>query len=254
MPSFFAPQDLLLLAIQDYVSNVEKKSITLLPNDVFSSFDRLCSYLNALCSMLTSQSSVRIKLLLCQCTARGSKIISSIGLACSLSHFNEMPGAAQLSCMATATQALASAVMSIRQHCETSSYPVSMMFWSACEALSCVIDTPMRPKSRREEETTVPVRPDYASSKMVFDALRATAPSPNDLFYEVKTLHVEGQNSSGPSDTGQRNDHSNSVGDTSLDATRGGLPGSFRLQYLIDGLQMLLRAGALECKKGKQRY
>lgn len=240
------------MAIHDYVSNVEKKSTTLLHSDVFSSFERLSSYLKGLCSMIMSQSSVRIKLLLCQCTARASKIVSSICLVCSMSQFNEMPASAQISCMANATQALSSSVMAIRQHCGSSSYPVSMMFWSACEALSCVIDTPVRQKSRREEESVPPIRPDFTSSKMVFDALRLTAPSPNDLFHEVKTLHMEAFTSSGSSDTGRRSDIGQSIGDASLDITPRNHPGTFRLQYLIDGLQMLLRAGALESKKGKQ--
>lgn len=204
--------------------------------------------------MITSQCSVRIKQLLCQCTARASKIISSIGLVCSISQFNEMPTTAQKSYMATATLSIASSVMVIRQHCGSTSYPVSMMFWSACEALSCVIDTPVRLKGRREDESVPPIRPDYTSSKMVFDALRMTSPTPNDLFHEVKTLSLEGSDSSRLLDTGRRNDTGNSVGDASHETTPRDLRCTFRLQYLIDGLQMLLRAGVLEFKKGKQRY
>lgn len=225
----------------------------LLHSDVFWSFERLCLSLKVLCSMLTSHSSVRIMVLICQCAARASKIISSIGLVCSISQFNDMPGSTQVSHMAIATQALAFSVTSIRLHCGASSYPVSMMFWGACEALSCVIDAPVRPKGRREEEIMPPLRLDFISSKMVFDALRMTSPSPNDLYHEVKAIHMGVSGPPGAVDVGQRNEQGNDIGNASQDTTPRGSPSTFRLQYLIDGLQTQLRAGALECKKGKQR-
>lgn len=243
----------MLLAVHDYVANIGRKSATLLSGEVSSCFEQLCKSLEKFCSLVDDVSSNRMKLLLCQCTARASKIICSVGCYGNVSEVLDVTVEDRITHMSSALQAISSSVVAIRTFCETRSQSVSMVFWSACEALSYMVERSLQLKRVGESPRAV------AAGQQVFNALWLTAPVPNDLYAEIKYLQsVEVsvlslyENASRASDT------------LTLSLSRSDkIPPeitprdhryTFKLQYLIDGLQVMLRAGVLDSKRNKQRY
>lgn len=289
------------MAISDYISSSDEK--TQLNNDIFSCFQRLCLMLRVLSSTIDLNSTLRVRLLSCQCTARATKIVRSIGFNCAVSHTILRPNGNQILNMAASLYSLALSLVIIRQSCGEGSYSVSMLLWSACESLSCVIDIMPRAKDDRAEN--ILLHHGKSSRTLIFDTLRLTAPSPNDLYIEIHKMQnskrsviildelrskKENQNdqnsfiSCGIADSGNRGsgrsrdrcdnickdddaDHSaessgRRIGTGTGTGTRtspgdmkslGGAE-SYKLEYLLDGLQMMLRAGILDDKKQKQRY
>ena len=286
--------------MHDYVSKSEHK--TSLSDEIFSCFERLCLTLRVLCTIADSTSNNRIKLLLCQCIGRASKIVRTIGCGCAVSHTIEMPSVRQIMHIATALQALASSLLIIRDLCGEESYAVSMLFWIACESWSCVVD--LMPHCTHGEEEIVTYG--KSAGTIIFDALRLTSPSPHDLHKEIHRLQHEPHRYLLQSGSLERtlentlgrtlertlgstiestifNIDNNRISSTSIEGIRGSLPqtlpqtlplplsnslphslpqkeccnpklaDSIRLQYLLDGLQMMLRAGILDDKKEKQR-
>lgn len=235
----------MLLAVHDYVANIGRKSVVLLNGEVYSCFERLCKSLEKFCSLADDVSSNRMKLLLCQCTARASKIICSVGCYGYVPEVLDITVEDRISHLSSALQAVSSSVVAIRTFCGTRSQSVSMVFWSACEALSYMVERSLQ--LRRISESSGAA----AAGQQVFNALWLTAPVPNDLYAEIKYLQSV--------ESSVLNLYENAPSSVSRS---GKIPllisprehrYTFKLQYLIDGLQVMLRAGVLDCRRDKQR-
>lgn len=234
------------------MANIEYKSATPLNGEVYLCFEHLCRSLQTFCSVADEQSSTRLKLLLCQCTTRASKIICSVGCYGYVCEIPDVTLEDRISHMSSAIHALSSSIISIRKYCGTRYQSVSMVFWSACEALTCMIERSLR--LRRIDDTSRAV----AGGKQVFNALRMTAPVPDDLYVEIK--YLQSVQASVLTFTDMEKEKEDRFSRTLSYSGRFSPPSSprepccaFKLHYLIDGLQVMLRAGILDCKRDKQR-
>ena len=285
------------MAFNDCVSNSSNN--TELNNDIFTCFERICSMLKVLNSIIDINTTLRVRLLACQCTARATKIIRSIGFNCTVSHTILIPDSLQILNLAVALHSLALSLVTIRQSCGDGSYSLSMLLWSACESLSCLMD--MMPNNKNGNDENILSHHGKNSRTIIFDSLRLTAPSPNDLYTEIHRIQNskgnnivldeihsnKNSNHGGPYNFEKRGSggsvdrrgggnytdgvydgegwsgYGNIAGDTGTEGKQkiSGLNrmksfqgmDSFKLQYILDGLQMMLRAGILDDKKQKQR-
>jgi hypothetical protein len=238
---------------------------------VLSCFERLCLQLNALCSSTSSNCSARDRLILCQCVTRASKIICSVGYGCVASHVIEMPSDGQLMSLASALNTLSISVVTVKTICGEESYAVNMLFWSACDALSCIVDMMVRKKNEQGRE--FPQK--QATIALIFGALTLTTPSPQDLCAEIYRLqHVQSDSmiekqgsekalgsglvsgsrlgsTSGMYETYRSSDQSEDPNPNPNPniKEKGCTFESFRLQFLLDGLQRVLKSGILENKE-----
>ena len=283
------------MAFNDSVSNSSDN--TELNNDIFTCFERLCSVLKILSSTIDINTSLRVRLLSCQCTARATKIIRSIGYNCVVSHTILIPDEMQILNLAVALHSLALNSVTIRQSCGDGSYSLSMLLWSACESLSCLMDIMPNVKSGKEEN--IFSHHGKNSRTIIFETLQLTAPSPNDLYIEIQkiqnakgnTIELDEINSNknskrgslgnmekrGIGNGGNRiggyyregiHDDGNWSGYRNICGVEGrekqtmsgsrlmkssqGMD-SYKLQYILDGLQMMLKPGILNDKQQKQR-
>lgn len=208
--------------------------------EIYPCFERLCDFSRDLSTALDEHTTVRTMQLICQCTARASKIVCTIGASLS-SHLKESGVQVQIAHTSSALQSLAATVLAIKMHSVHDSYSLSMIFWSACESLSGVAEAVMKDNKEDAEHLMT------SSVKDILNALRLTIPTPKDLLVEVRRLQSEESDQ-------QDSTPSKSSSTSSKSPRKSACPGTRRLQYIIDGLQVILRAGVLESKKGKQRY
>ena len=211
--------------------------------EIYPCFERLCDFSRNFCTVLDEHTTVRTMQLICQCTARASKIVCTMG-ASMLSHLAENGIRIQIARTSSALQSLAASVIAIKSHSIHDSYSLSMIFWSACESLNGVAEAAAKDSREDTEQHSM-----TTASRDIFNALRLTIPTPKDLLVEIRRLQSDEadlQNSLPGLPLNGSNTSTKIPSKTTFPVTR-------RLQHIIDGLQVILRAGVLESKKGMQR-
>lgn len=158
-----------------------------------------------------------------------------------LSHLAETGIRIQIAQTSSALQSIAASVIAIKSHSIHDSYSLSMIFWSACESLNGVAETATKDSREDTEQHSM-----TTASRDIFNALRLTIPTPKDLLIEIRRLQSDEANR-------QNSPPSNGSNTSTKIPTKTTSLGTRRLQHIIDGLQVILRAGVLESKKGKQR-
>ena len=227
----------------------------LVTGEIYPCFERLCDFSRNFCTVLDEHTTVRTMQLICQCTARASKIVCTMG-ASMLSHLTETGIRIQIAQTSSALQSIAASVIAIKSHSIHDSYSLSMIFWSACESLNGVAEAAAKDSREDTEQHSM-----TTASRDIFNALRLTIPPPKDLLIEIRRLQSDeadrqnslpsnGLPSNGLPSNGLPSNGSNT---STKVPTKTTFPGTRRLQHIIDGLQVILRAGVLESKKGKQR-
>lgn len=231
----FFLQDLFLLAIYDFVSICQNCATVALSTELYVLFKRLCLALKTLClDSVSLGCNGKMKLMLCQCLSKASKIIQSISFCCVVTHTIEVPRDSQFLYLALALYALASGLLEIRQLCGEESFAVTMLFWSACDAMPCIATmvAPLHDSKELED-----------ADLLIFKSLVLTTPHPIELETEVYRLQ---KSHSGAMKEGllskKTMGSSRSFDPLGLESSFN----SFRLQYLLEGIQKALRAGILD--------
>jgi hypothetical protein len=229
----------------------------------YSCFERLCLSLKTLCVGAPPGCSRKVKLLFCQCISTASKIIPSLGFYYA-GNVIAMPTDNQIRHLASALQIMAFSLMSVRQLIGEESYGATMLYWSACDAVPCIIDmaaTSFKVQANESAQSKF-------SATMIFQALAMTCPSPQELEDEIRRLQRPTPKSLDPSPempvtaaetpillTARRDSYNQSfyARDSDTTPTPASTSRSFssafnpyRVQYLLEGLQRVLRAGILD--------
>ena len=251
-------QNLFLSAIYDYINTPKSNSTTPMCPGFYSCFERLCLSLKTLCVGAPPNCSRKVKLLFCQCISTASKIIPSVGFYYA-GNVIAMPTDNQIRHLASALQIMAFSLMSVRQLIGEESYGATMLYWSACDAVPCIIDmaaTSFKVQANESAQSKF-------SASMIFQALAMTCPSPQELEDEIRRLQRPRPFEPSPETaaetpillTARGDSSSQSCSTREIDTTP--TPASttssfssafnpYRVQYLLEGLQRVLRAGILD--------
>lgn len=176
-----------------------------------------------------------------------------------------MPTDTQIRYLASSLQCLAFSLIAVRKLCGDESYGASMLYWSACDALPCIID--MAATSAKAQASTH----SRTSASMTFQALALTCPTPQELEEEIRRLQrvrTHAPDTLASEDTtilsammgdGTDGRRASKGGQGREAEGRSGLAFSpravddfnrdfcpVRVRYLLEGLQRALRAGILD--------
>lgn len=220
----------------------------------YSCFERLCLSLKTLCVGAPPNCSRKVKLLFCQCISTASKIIPSLGFYYA-GNVIAMPTDNQIRHLASALQIMAFSLMSVRQLIGEESYGATLLYWSACDAVPCIIDMAATSYKVQANESAQ----SRFSASMIFQALAMTCPAPQELEDEIRRLQrprsldpVETPAVETPILLTSRGD-SYTTRDSDLSPPHASSATNFsstfnpyRVQYLLEGLQRVLRAGILD--------
>ena len=252
----------------DYIS-LAKNCRTSVCSEFYLTFERLCLALKSLCTGLMVTTSKKMKMLLCQCISIASKLIPVMGVYFTIGTII-MPNVTQTRHLISTVQYLSHALVGIQKVCGEKSYAATILFWNACDALPCILD--MATLSRKEFNCT-PLQSE-AYGRLILQSLAITCPTPHELEKEIIRLQSKNIGPDiGPEYQGQgqgqgvkpvpspvRTDANSTVpSPVETDAGRTVPPPghllqsqsfsvgfvNYRLQFILDGLQRVLRAGIL---------
>ena len=245
----------------DYVSTAEG-SCSSIPLCVgfYSNYERLCTSLKTqFINIKVNKNNNMIKLLLFQCIAIASKMISLLGYYYSKGKI-VIPNETNMKKLISILNILSSCIINIKKIYKEESYAVTMLFWSACDALSCITDIVQLSKkhekhhhhhhhhnesnNNHDNKSLYPKTPDLS----ILQSLMSTCPTPQALEDEILRLQYQRlMDENKPILAASSETEKGSSTSAKCDFTNE-FSSSFslyRLQYILEGLQRLLRAGVL---------
>jgi hypothetical protein len=248
----------------------------ILNSNFYTGFERIVQALQGLSVAIDYNSNLKMQKLLCQTIARTIKIIRKIAMFYGNPLFVETPNSEHVMRLVSALQSLASSIVLSRKICGESSFAVCMMFWTACEALLVLV----RDSPADDDINSTPAAGDGRSFSVggsdrlhplmkstlltsIHHSLTMSAPAPQELYMEISRLRyspvrVPFGNDSKLSimDNGMQtveeeeaNETSKRVGKSQSKSDKDAQAGfreSFRLRYVLEGLQHILLSGALD--------
>ena len=248
------------MAILDYISTPKSPNMKPICAGFYSCFERLCLSLKVLCVSAPVDSSAKTKLLYCQCISTASKIIPSLGFQYAGNQI-AMPTDNQIRHLASILQILAFSLIAVRKFCGEESYGATMLYWSACDALPCILDMAATSSKVQANISTQ----SKTSASMIFQALSLTCPAPQELEDEIRRLQrsrsLDIPSSMSTMDMSSMPPTRMGSYSQSASCRVGGLPelrvpctaadftnvfSPFRVLYQLEGLQRVLRAGILD--------
>ena len=241
----------------DYISTADGTCSSIpLCVGFYSNYERLCTSLKTqFINIKVNKNNNNIKLLLFQCIAIACKMISLLGYYYSKGKLI-IPNEMNMKKLISILNILSSCITSIQKIYKEESYAVTMLFWSACDALSCITDIvqlskkPGKKQEQHHYESNHGNKSSYSKTLdlSILQSLLSTCPSPQALEDELLRLQYQrlmdenkpnlaaSSETEKGSSTSTKNDNTN---DFSCSFS------FYRLQYILEGLQRLLRAGVL---------
>lgn len=177
------------------------------------------------------------------------------------------PNDTQMRHLASSLQCLAFSLIAVRKLCGDESFRATMLYWSACDALPCIIDM-VASSTKQQANVSSQSR---TSASMIFQALALSCPAPQELEDEIRRLQrmrshapdtlasegttllpamMGGDSQSTTTGVYGRDSEGNSNSDLAFtpratdDFSMEFSP--VRVRYLLEGLQRVLRAGILD--------
>ena len=230
----------------------------------YTNFEQLCAVLRLICPKIVSDSHPSTKALVCQCIGRASKIIRLISINCIESTAIEMPSEVEIHYLAAAVNSIATGISPVKRILESVGGAI-ILIYNACDALLAVIDKTSSRKttaahtieksqflsniSGRRKSSVSPASISMSvtsaalkkSIALIKCAYAMAAPSPQDIFSELARIWqakvARRQNQSAIQFS---SDNPTSFSTSALD--------SIRLQFILFGLQKVVKSSAFNCK------
>ena len=260
----------------DYISTAKNCTSIPISQGFYTIYERLCTSLKTHCISTKNNSKNSInKLLLLQCIAKSCKMISLLGY-CYIEGKITIPNDIQMKRLISILHILSNCIINIKRMYSEESYAVIMLFWTACDAMSCMKDIVKKSQGEnyndnhhnnnnnnnnnnyhKNNNNNNNKRGNYnynnsshskTMDQSIFQSLISTCPSPQDLEDELLRLQYQRlMDENKPILAGSSETDKGSSTSTRNDFTNEFqcLFSCYRLQYIIEGLQRALRAGVL---------